>query len=143
MIDVEKATEEFRQKLESGYFGDSDKSPLSGKEIDDVLKAVNTVQKHQSKIDLDDTGYDEGYKDGLHDAWDTAKKIYNTPAKTRREIFPLVNYDDILENLTPEEALEKIKAYGQDTSLRQRVIELADEVGIHRLYAMVKDVRGE
>ena len=132
MIDVEKATEEFRQRLESGYFDESDKSPLSGKEIDDLLRAVNTVQKHQSKIDLDDTGYDEGYQEaktefyenryqeGLQDAWELASDIVANRGNIRDILEEPID-DLIFERYSATEALEKIKAYEQR-------IEVGDEI---------------
>ena len=133
LIDVEEATEEFRQRLESGYF-DEDMT-LSGKEIDDLLKAVNTVQKHQSKIDLDDTGYEQGYQEaktefyenryqeGMQDAWELILEIINISSSQREEILGDYAFYDIIRKNTASEVLEKIKAYKQEHRL-----EVGDEV---------------
>jgi hypothetical protein len=130
MIDVEEATEEFRQRLESGYFVGSDEYPLSGKEMDDVLKAVNTVQKHQSEINLDDAGYDEGYKDGLNEAWNGIRKIFNMPCGEVKQMFGTAYYPEVIEKNTASEVLEKIKAYEQR-------LEVGDEV-IHKTITKCK-----
>ena len=138
LIDPEEAKEQVKKDLESGYFDED--FPLSGKEIDDVLKAVNTVQKHQSEINPDDVcckaGYEQGYQEaktefyenryqeGLQDAWELIGKIINMSLSRRKEILGDYTYYDIIQKNTASESLEKIKAYEQE----QSKIEVGDEV---------------
>ena len=119
-----------------------DECPLSGKEMDDVLKAVNTVQKHQSEINLDDTEYDEEYKegheDGLAHAWECARIILNMSKPQLKAAGFHVNdiqktsesRRNIILDYSANEALEKIKAYEQR-------LEVGDEV-IHKTITKCK-----
>lgn len=53
------------------------------------------------------------YEQGLNDAWELAKKIYQMSEHERYEVFgvPVAFTYDILCEFTVEEALEKIKEY--------------------------------
>lgn len=89
-----------------------DECPLSGKEMDDVLKAVNTVQKHQSEINPDDPYYKTGYKDGANAAWELAAEVY-LHQLIKENIFDGKGYSYIIQHYYGLEALEKVKTYYQ------------------------------
>jgi len=79
--------------------------------------------------------YEDGYKRGLADAWDAARKIYGSatkhglPTEVITKIFrddgkENFNYWDIVEDFSPVEAIEKIRQYEQE----KEEIQLWDEV---------------
>ena len=62
------------------------------------------------------------------------------------------DYDFIFDDNSPydkytyQEAKAKYEAWlkqKDDNAIKQKVIELADEIGVHKLYAIVRDIRGE
>lgn len=73
-----------------------------------------------------DTGYgtkvNEFYEQGLTDAWEAARTLWNTPA--RKEIFGCTTFNTAITTLTGQEAIEKIRQYEQE----QEEIHLGDEV---------------
>jgi len=99
-------------------------------------------------------GYENGFENGMVLAWDVAKKIvcyeidggYPIP-----QMLDLFNRDDlpkILSDYTASEAIEKIRQYEQEKEEmididKNKVEALANDIGIHKLYALVKEIRGE
>jgi hypothetical protein len=92
--------------------------------------------------------YSDGYQRGLNDAWDVAKKISIMDSPTRDEIFGLVITSNIIDENSAPEAIEKIRKYEQEQDERidsdkNKVEALANDIGIHKLFALVKEIRGE
>ena len=98
--------------------------PLSQEEMDNVLKAVSKVLKHQPKIHLEDTGYDDRYNDGLKDAREIIIKLHTMSSIVRKRIFDEDYIKPILLTYTLKEIDEKIKAYEQEKNR----IQVGDEV---------------
>lgn len=70
----------------------------------------------------------EGYKRGLEDAWEAARKIALMDTETSENITGYFGLFRIMENLTPMQAIEKLKAY-EDGKHSDR-IEVGDVVMI-------------
>ena len=85
--------------------------------------------------------YKLGYENGLKAAWDVARKIESLSACEFDKAF--TGYDDcfkVFENYTPQEAIEKIKQFGQ----KQEEIEYGDEIQFcDGVKALVLDVDDE
>lgn len=67
-------------------------------------------------------GREAGIKDGMCEAWEAARTLWNTP--TRKEIFGYTTFSTTLTTLTAQEVIEKIRAYEQ----AQKEIQVGDEV---------------
>ena len=147
-IDPEEATEQFQKDLDNGFY--EDKGMTKAKLLSGIGKEPQTYNKHQSKIDLGDTGYDDGYKDGyeeakteffenryqegLQDAWELAQEIV---AMNNRELAdrhfevniknpePINAINIISVNLVTE-VLDRVKAYEQE----RRKIKVGDIVAV-------------
>ena len=69
---------------------------------------------------------DKAYKQGINDAWSSVKDLWDRG---------ICSFD--------WSADEMMKYADRDEKCRIKVKSLADEIGIHALYAMVRDMRGE
>ena len=123
-----------------------------------VKQDVETIRKEvhdKCMSEAEDLAYklyspkiDEAYQRGLNDAWDVAKKISTMDSFTRDEIFGLVITSNIIDENSAPEAIEKIRKYEQKQDERidsdkNKVEALANDIGIHKLFALVKEIRGE
>ena len=66
---------------------------------------------------------DKTYTQGLADAWELAKRLYEMSGNERFDVVGYGDYANIMEFVTPEEALAKIEAYE-----REKEIKVGDEV---------------
>lgn len=78
------------------------------------------------KEDMDREDYRNlGYNQGLNDAWELAKRIYEFTCDELEEIFGVkYGFHDLISKYTPQEALAKMKAYEE----AQSKIEVGDVV---------------
>lgn len=88
--------------------------------------------------------YDESAVEqrGREEAWELIKAIGKMTDQEMRECFG----EEIIVNLSYDEAREKYEAWKKqkdDKQNREKVIALANDIGIHCLYALVCDIRGE
>ena len=93
--------------------------------------------KNQDAKDFADM-YDSGYDEGLKDAWEAARKIQDTGG----------NLIWWIHNVSASEAIKRIRQYEQEREERidpdkSKVEALANDIGIHKLFALVKEIRGE
>ena len=97
-------------------------------------------------------GYEEGkargYQEGLFDAWEAARKIASDNAGQNYSIFGQHFTAEILNTHSASEAIEKIRQYEQEQEEiidpdKNKVEALANDIGIHKLFALVKEIRGE
>lgn len=82
--------------------------------------------------------FEKGYEKGLDDTWEATKKIISTDDSALswtelEKIFGTYNIDDILEGVTPAEAIAKIEAYYSVFSIEEKAkaeaeIRVGDEV---------------
>jgi hypothetical protein len=97
--------------------------------------------------------YEDGYQRGLDDAWECARKIIHIPEGDLLNIFT-VCYSAVCTSVQvflkydASECIEKIRQYEQEKEEiidpdKNKVEALADDIGIHKLYALVKEIRGE
>ena len=56
--------------------------------------------------------YKLGYENGLNDAWEAARTLWNTP--NRKEVFGHTGFITALTTLTAQETMEKIRQYEQE-----------------------------
>lgn len=61
---------------------------------------------------------DKTYTQGLADAWELAKKILEMRGMERDNVFKLGDFANILEFVTPEEAIAKIEAYEREKEIK-------------------------
>lgn len=115
---------------------------------EDGYKTAKVQCNIQAEKDMRDVG-ERHYQRGLSDAWDAARKISSMDSsKTRDEIFGLVITSNIFDENTASEAIEKIRQYEQEKEEiidpdKNKVEALANDIGIHKLFALVKEIRGE
>lgn len=96
------------------------------------------------------------YELGLNMAWEAARKIVEYGRIKCNVILgdgviPIENRVDPFIRLTATEAIEKIRAYEEkkqeeDERIeidKEKVMKLADEIGIHKLLSIVKEIRSE
>ena len=93
--------------------------------------------KNQDAKDFADM-YDSGYDEGLKDAWEAARKIQDTGG----------NLNWWIHNVSASEAIKRIRQHEQEREERidpdkSKVEALANDIGIHKLFALVKEIRGE
>lgn len=125
---------------------------LKGDEIEELNS--DYINEHYGQLQDDayerghGVGYQKGYKDcetrycsfdacpnrqaeyqrGLNDAWEAAKKIALMDTETSENVTGYFGLFRIMENLTPMQALEKLKAYEEKQNDK---IEVGDEVAFH------------
>ena len=106
------------------------------------LNNILTQKKTDMQKKLDDA-YDRGYKKclsehefdmpcsicddyerGLNDAWDAAKKLAMMDTETSEDVTGYFGLFRIMENLTPGEAISKLRAYEEE----KNKIHVGDEV---------------
>lgn len=63
------------------------------------------------------------YNKGLNDAWELVNKLFDIHDSIKKEIFGTIFVTDIMKDITPQEALEKLKSYEAS-----RKIEVGDVV---------------
>ena len=95
----------------------------------------------------------EAEKRGQEEAWTFAQKILappdNNDALTMEDLADCYGTDDaydVICGMTFAEASEKYEAWKEqkgDKQNREKVIALANDIGINCLYALVRDIRGE
>jgi len=73
---------------------------------------------------------DASYQEGLNDAWEAARTLWNTP--NRKEIFGHTTFNTVLTTLTAQETIEKIRQYEQE---KDAEIKVGDEVIPHHITA--------
>lgn len=107
-----------------------------------------------SRIDECAKALDEAVIAGCDEAWEAVKKLMQMDLIERTKIFSEVGRStyDVIKDLSASEAIEKIKAYEEKKKQeederievnKEKVMKLADEIGIHNLFAIVKEIRGE
>ena len=62
-------------------------------------------------------GESTGYNKGLNDAWELARKIWDNGDSENQRIFGTFLLGKILRELTPQEALAKLKAYEKQSKI--------------------------
>lgn len=72
---------------------------------------VDTVNGCLLWIAEEEIIYDKTYTKGLEEAWAAAKRLYEMDDMERLNILNLGDYANIMEFVTPEEAIAKIEAY--------------------------------
>ena len=101
------------------------------KKLDDAyqkgLEEGKKQAKAQAHLDVchDIEGVAQGnYQKGLDDAWDAAKKLAMMDTETSEDVTGYFGLFRIMENLTPGEAISKLRAYEEEKSK----IHVGDEV---------------
>lgn len=100
--------------------------PYKEPDIDVIRKeAYEEGHKDGMQLSIDDAKLKEEYRQGLNDAWETAKKISIMDSPTRDKIFGLVITSNIIDENSAPEAIEKIRQYEQKW---EEQIQVGDEV---------------
>lgn len=92
--------------------------------------------------------YEDGYQRGLNDAWEAARWVTKNNAGKNFEAFGTHFTSEIVQKISVSKVIEKIRQYEQRQeeiidSDKNKVEALANDIGIHKLYALVKEIRGE
>ena len=82
-------------------------------------------------------GYDEGYQEGLTNAWELAKKIIlpvkphcnNFTAQDLSYIFGVDGYEDVMSRFSASEVLAKFREYEEEQ--KKAELKVGDEIEIH------------
>jgi len=107
---------------------------ILGTKDSDLYVDMLAVENLEQYVPVDilkiyDKAYGDGYKRGLDDAWEAAKKLFSSmPESAIEKAFPIEWNNggfNALMNLQPQEAIAKLKAYEDKRSDR---IEVGDEV---------------
>lgn len=91
---------------------------------------------------------------GRNEAWEAASKVIKMGEYSRKfEVFSECGDGEYpFDKVSASEAIEKIRAYEEQKKQeederievdKEKVIKLADEIGIHNLFAIVKEIWGE
>lgn len=62
---------------------------------------------------------DKTYEQGLEDAWELARKLYEMKLEKLQEVFGGFETElEVIQHLTPQEALAKLKAYEEESEIK-------------------------
>ena len=81
-----------------------------------------------------------------NEVWEFYKTISNMKIHEKESAFGTSSWWKVINKHSYQELKAKYEAWLEqkdDNAIKQKVIELADEIGIHKLYAIVRDIRGE
>lgn len=92
---------------QSGVWGVKGFSPLAVRE-----ETLNLLEKYAPS--------NTGYEKGLSDAWECMKKILYMTVSEQKEAFGVLEFsvDDILEKLSPQEAIDKLKEWEEKQEIK-------------------------
>lgn len=82
-------------------------------------KIAAFTKKSESLInEIWKAGYDDGYKNGLLDAWNCIKELKMIHGDCMDlakilKLFDTTNFDEIIENYSPQEVMEKLEEYNK------------------------------
>ena len=71
--------------------------------------------------------YNRGFNEGLFEAWECVKRIYDLQCDTVKEIFGSKYFKDVLENYSASEAIKKVEEY-EEKQKQVDEIKVGDEV---------------
>lgn len=94
----------------------------------------------------DFTPYTEPDREAIeNEVWEFVKILGSISQNQRKEIFGDVAYWYVLDTFNYQQAKTKYEEWRKqkDNVVKQKVVDLAEEIGIHRLYAIVREIRGE
>lgn len=138
------------EENKDGSFAWSNFAPYVKPDLEQVRKEA--YEKGRKDVETQFCSYDacknrqEEYQRGLTDAWNAARTLWNTP--NRKKVFGHTTFSTTLTTLTAQETIEKIRQYEQEKEEiidpdKNKVEALANDIGIHKLFALVKEIRGE
>ena len=97
-----------------------------GEQLAELVKMAECIQNNNDKNAA------EAYQRGLDDAWDAARKIALMDTETSENVTGYFGLFSIMENLTPMQAIEKLKAYKEKQKEEaEDEIKVGDEVAFH------------
>lgn len=107
------------------------------------IDAICKVAKVKDKL----TPYTEPDREAIeNEVWEFVKTLGSISQYQRKEMFGDVAYWYVLDTFNYQEAKAKYDAWKkqkEDEEIKQKVIDLAEEIGIHKLYSIVREIRGE
>lgn len=86
-------------------------NPPMQETLEIIQENVREIPKEEVDMSIVVDKYHEGYDKGMADAWELAKKCWDNSDGENQKIYGTFLLKDILHNLTPQEALAKLKAY--------------------------------
>ena len=92
-----------------------------------------------SCIEVEDKEYRQKIED---EVWDFVYMLFNTNLGQLNKCFGTASLNEILTSLSYSQAKSQYDNW-VDNNYKEKVIALANEIGIHKLYALVKEIRGE
>ena len=92
----------------------------------DIKKKLE-AEYHRGLSEGNDIGYKDGVKDGQNEAWECAKKIALMDTETSENVTGYFGLFRIMENLTPMQAIAKLKAYEEKQQTDDKIV-VGDEV---------------
>lgn len=118
------------------------------KELEIYLSDVDQERLGWKSLGLRDVvPYAEVQKDIENEVWEFAGKMISTSGNEVSEMWGCAtNFGEVMHNTTYSEAKAKYdewKKEKEDEATMKEVTALAEKIGIHKLYSMVKEIRGE
>lgn len=104
-------------------YTEPDMEKIKEEAYEDGYKTAKVQCNIQAEKDLRKVG-ERHYQKGLSDAWEAARKIALMDTETSENVTGYFGLFRIMENLTPMQAIEKIREYEQE----QEKIKVGDEV---------------
>lgn len=134
-------------EIENEPFGRND-DPFFPHGMDELYRAKGFKSLVFDQNGLDKlTPYTEPDREAIeNEVWEFVKTLGSISQYQRKEMFGDVAYWYVLDTFNYQEAKAKYDAWKkqkEDEEIKQKVIDLAEEIGIHKLYSIVREIRGE
>lgn len=137
-LTMEEEPSEERNKTMSKYIIEVEDTPFTTPLTDYSLYKIKEFNPSEYTKDA--------YEDGLKDAWHACHWLHNAYDNIKLKVFNTSITDHIYQTFTPMEAVKKIAEYEQsqkDEKAKEELEKLAERFGIHKIYDIVKEIRGE
>ena len=108
-----------------------------------VIDQAISILENENPSEMGKTLIDASYERGLKDAWECAKKMFEMPYIELQNIFPHISLFNPLDNVSPSEAIVKIKEY-DERKKQDEEIKVGDEVVyLDRVFVVTSIVKNE
>ena len=124
------------------------KSSRLGFELCFPIYETSTNKKYHTPTGLKLESYIEPDRKAIeNEVWEFERCVHKMNGDDYHECFDIadVSDEDYCTKYSYQEAKSKYETWKQekDNVVKQKVSDLAEEIGIHRLYAIVREIRGE
>lgn len=108
-----------------------------------VIDQAILILENENQSKMYKTLIDASYERGLNLAWECAKKMFTMPCIELQNIFPHISLLNPLDDVSPSEAIAKIKEY-EERKKKDEEIKVGDEVVyLDRVFVITSIVKNE